>query len=816
MPEKKIEIQELKSNVEQYYTDNNWQQADFQKKTLSAGLQGKSGLLNAPTGSGKTNALLMLILMEGIKQNHKKGVFSIWITPLRALAKEIEIATQKLIDYYQLDWKVAIRSGDTSQADRQKLYKYPPQILITTPESLHLILARKEYAKFVKKLNFLVVDEWHELIGSKRGVMMELALSRLKALIPTLKIWGISATIGNLEQAMQVLLGTENKDGIFIKANIKKKIEVISIIPRKMDVYPWTGHLGIKLLPQVLPILRKSSSTLIFTNTRAQAEIWYQQLIDQAPDLIGTIAMHHGSIGKELRTWVEDALHEGKLKAVVCTSSLDLGVDFRSVDTVIQVGGPKGVARFLQRAGRSGHVPGAKSKIYFLPTHALELMEASALKEATKTNTVEAREPYLKCFDVLIQYLVTLAISDGFDAEMIFKEVKTTNCFATITEEEFSFCLNFIVNGGDSLTYYDEFKKVVITPEGLYKVDSRRVAMRHKMHIGTIVSDSVLQVKYLKGGYIGTIEEYFISKIKIGDTFWFAGRNLELVNIKEMVVHVRNSHGKTGKIPAWVGGRIPLSSQLSEGVRKQFSLFLENNTKSKEFSALAEIMELQSSNSIVPSENQFLIETTKTKDGYHLFAYPFEGRFVNEALASLLAYRLSILSPITFTIALNDYGFELLSDQPIDTEAIFDNNLFSEQYLMEDLKEALNATEMARRKFRDIAVISGLVFQGMPGKYKKQKHLQASSQLFFNVFKDYDENNLLLQQAFNEVFEFQLEEIRLKNVLKRIKLQELVIKHVRKPTPLSFPILVDRMREKISSENIEDRIKKMQLSLKKL
>lgn len=815
MPQEKVTVQILKDKVENYYASNNWQQANFQKQTLSKCLAGKSGLVNAPTGSGKTNALLMPILMEGIRQNHKKGLFAIWITPLRALAKEIELATQRLIDFYELDWKVAQRSGDTSQADRQKIYKNPPQILITTPESLHLILAKKEYSKFFKKLNYVVVDEWHELLGSKRGVLMELALSRLKVVSPNLKTWGISATIGNLEQAMQVLLGAENKKGVFIKANQKKRIEVVSIIPEDMEVYPWSGHLGIKLLPQVLPILRKSNSTLIFTNTRAQAEIWYQKLIEQAPDLIGLIAMHHGSIGKELRTWVEDALHEGKLKAVVCTSSLDLGVDFRPVDTVIQVGGPKGVARFLQRAGRSGHAPGEKSKIYFLPTHALELMEATALRVAAKKNQVEARIPYVKCYDVLIQYLVTLAISDGFDPEQIFNEVKSTYCFKDLTEDEFIFCLDFIVSGGETLSEYDEFRKVIITETGIYKVESRRVAMRHRMHIGTIVSDAVLQVKYLKGAYIGTIEEYFVSKLKVGETFWFAGRNLELVNIKEMVVRVRNSKGKTGKIPAWAGGRLPLSSQLAEGVRKQFTALLENKKNDVEFEALEELMETQQKTSIIPTENQFLIETTKTRDGYHLFAYPFEGRFVNEALASLIAYRLSILSPITFTIALNDYGFELLSDQPIDVQAIFDNNLFSEEYLMDDLNEALNATEMARRKFRDIAVISGLVFQGMPGKYKKQKHLQASAQLFFNVFKDYDENNLLLKQAYAEAFEFQLEENRLKNALKRINSQEIIINQVRKPTPLSFPILVDRMREKLTSEKLEDRIKKMQLTLAK-
>ncbi len=399
--------------------------------------QGFSGLVNAPTGSGKTFSLLIPILLEGLAKENSKQLQSIWITPIRALGREIEYSAKEAVEGLSSSWRVGVRSGDSSFKEKQRQLEKPPEFLITTPESLHLLLAQKNYTTYFKELKSIVVDEWHELMGSKRGVLMELALSRLKTIAPGLKIWGISATIGNMEQSMQVLLGDyfENKKKIkIIRSDIEKKTEIISIFPDEVERLPWSGHLGIVLLEKVIPIILQGNSTLIFTNTRSFAEIWYQKLLDKAPELSGAIAIHHGSISAELRNWVEDQLHEGKLKAVVCTSSLDLGVDFRPVEAIIQVGSPKGVARFLQRAGRSGHQPNAVSKIYFLPTHSLELIEAAALREAMNQKIVEDRIPYIRSFDVLIQYLVTIAVSDGFYPDQIFKEIKNTFCYSSISE----------------------------------------------------------------------------------------------------------------------------------------------------------------------------------------------------------------------------------------------------------------------------------------------------------------------------------------------------------------------------------------------
>jgi len=810
--------------AENWFKNQGWKSFPFQKETWTAFLQGKNGLLNAPTGSGKTYALWIPIVLDYIKNNpdyetkHKPGLKAIWITPLRALSVEIKQAAERVVNDLGAQMTVGIRSGDTTSAERAKQKGKMPDLLITTPESLQLLLASKGYDKTFKDCRAIVIDEWHELLGTKRGVQMELALSRLKTVAPNMRIWGISATIGNLQQAKEVLLGMGSEayeNSILIHANIDKKIKVLSIIPEKMEAYPWRGHMGLHLIDEAAAIVKKSKTTLIFTNVRSACEIWFQRLLEKYPEFAGEMAMHHGSINRETRLWVEEAIRNEELKVVVCTSSLDLGVDFAPVESIIQVGGPKGVARFMQRAGRSGHQPGKESVIHFLATHAMELIEASALKKAVAETIVEDRIPYLNSWDVLVQYLNTLAVSDGFFPDEIFKEVKGTFCYQAMTEENWNWLLNFITKGSQSLQAYDEYKKVDIEENGLFKINSRLIAMHHRMQIGTIVGDATLQVKFLSGGYLGNIEEWFISKMKPGDAFTFGGKKLELYQVKNMQVLVKKADpSKKSRLVSWMGGRMSFSAQMSEMLRQEmYTANTENLTP--ELKALGLMFKRQRKESIVPSANQFLIETFKTREGFHAIFYPFEGRFVHEALASLLAFRISLLTPISFSLAYNDYGFELLSDQEIDMQNVIDNNLFSTEYVHSDLQRSLNATEMARRKFRDIAVIAGLVFTGFPGKMIKTKHLQSGSQLIFEVFRDYEPDNLLFQQAYRETFEHQLEEGRLIQSLERIQNQEIVWKQTQKPTPFSFPIITDRLREKLSSETLAERIKKMTASYMK-
>lgn len=876
----------------------------FQEETWQHIIDGKSGLVNAPTGCGKTFSVFLGAVIDFINKHPanwqtkaNSGLQLLWITPLRALAKDIGRAMEEVVAELGMEWKIGIRNGDTDINERQRQKRRMPEVLIITPESLHLLLAQKGYPAVFEKLQILAVDEWHELIGSKRGVQVELAVSRLVGLRllaaanqqeitnnniqnTNLRIWGISATIGNLDQAKEVLLSpvfnnrsvtggngrevsgnspsnplpvNREKTGIIVKASIRKDVIIESIIPDEIEKYPWAGHLGLKLIHKVLPILDTSRTTLIFINTRGMSEQWYQGLLRVAPDLAGAIALHHGSIEQELRIWVEEALHTGKLKAVVCTASLDLGVDFRPVETVIQVGSPKGVARFLQRAGRSGHSPGDVSKIYFLPTHSLELVEAAALKNAVEETFIESRDPMILCFDVLIQFLSTLAISEGFRPAALFEEIRSTYCYRHMTYNEWMAILEFITTGGNALQQYDEYKKVEII-DNVYRITSRRMAMRHRMHIGTIVSEAMMKVKFISGGFIGVIEEWFITRLSPGDVFTLAGRNLELVTIKDMTALVRKSNSKKSIVPSWQGGRMPLSANLGKKLREKFDEVRKMNTEAEgqksedgskksekrqgkpvigsenrsaashspltthhspdiELQVLTPLFNLQQQLSHVPGANELLIEQIETKDGYHLFVYPFEGRLVHEAMAAILAWRISKITPITFSFAMNDYGFELLSDQPIPVDDTNVYDLFSAEHLLADIQRSVNATEMAKRKFRDIAVIGGLIFQGYPGEQKKARHLQSSASLLFNVFSEYEPGNLLLRQSYQEVFDQQMEEVRLRNMLERVQGSKIIITFPQQLTPFCFPIKVDSMRENLTSEKLEDRVKRMQAQL---
>lgn len=796
--------------IQTWLNDKGMSPFSFQKETWQRFSNGYSGMVVAPTGFGKTYSVFIAVLIDFFNQpeHYKIGLKLLWITPLRSLAKDLARAMQEAIDEIGLDWTVEVRNGDTDAKQKQRQSKSMPDILLVTPESLHLLMAQKDNQRFFKNVKCIAVDEWHELLSTKRGVMVELALAVLKYRNPGIKIWGITATIGNLEEALEVLI-PDAKKRTKVVAKEQKKIDILSIYPPEVEILPWAGHLGGKLVQEVVPVILKSKSTLVFTNTRSQAEMWYQLLLEAYPDFAGQIALHHSSIEAPLRQWVEENLNSGALKAVVSTSSLDLGVDFKPVDTVIQIGSSKGVARFMQRAGRSGHSPFETSTIYFVPTHSLELIEVSALKEAVKNKVIEKREPFMLAYDVLVQFLVTLALGGGFYADELFPVIKSTYAFSELTEEEWKWCIYFITQGGKTGKNYEEFHKVVQEDDGKLVVQKRKIAMLHRMNIGVIVSDSMLRVKFLSGGYIGMIEEYFISKLHKGDKFVLAGRILEYAMLKEMTVYVRLSSGKA-ITPSWLGGRLPLSSNLSFFLRKKLAESLTPHSKEKELKFLHPLLVNQNENSHIPKENEFLVEQIKTREGYHLFFYPFEGRLVHEVMAALIAYRISKLYPISFSMAMNDYGFELFSDKEIKLSEDELHQILSKENLMQDVISSVNSTEMAKRKFRDIAVISGMVIQTMPGRQVNNKSLQSSSGIIFSVLEDYDPENLLLRQAYTEVFNQQLEEVRLTGAFERIHKSKIIYIHSDRFTPLSFPIKVDSLRQSLSSEDLASRIHKMQ------
>jgi len=800
-----------------YFKKKGWTPFPFQIQAWKDFLDGKSGLLNAPTGSGKTFALWFPALLDYILQHpntwktpQKNGIQLIWVTPLRALAQDLQKAMQEVCDVLELPWRVGVRNGDTDPKTRAAFKKNPPECLITTPETLHILLSQKDQQDLFQSLRCVVVDEWHELIGNKRGVQVQLALEYIQAMSSKpFKRWAVSATLGNLEHAAKVLLG-ERLPPYILKAKVEKEIILRSIFPEEIEKYPWSGHLGLKMVDQVIETIEAGRSVLLFTNTRSQTELWYQKILETRPDWAGWMAMHHGSLDSSVRAWVENALHEGVLKVVVCTSSLDLGVDFRPVDRVIQIGSPKGVSRFVQRAGRAGHQPGLPSEVFFVPTNALELIEAAALRNAIEDDDLESQYAPQLPYDVLIQFLVTLAVGEGFDPAILYPIVKRTCSYAELSQEEFDWILDFITKGGSSLGSYDDFLKVVVEDDGIYRVKNKKIAMKHRLSMGTIVSDVSLKVKFKNGAYLGSVEEYFIAKLKVGDRFYFSGRNLELLYVKGMDAVVKVTEKKANQVVSWMGARMSLSSMLSHKIREIFKAYNQGIVGSEEVRRVLPILDLQQQLSLVPDEETFLIESLQSREGYHLFFYPFEGRMIHELMSALIAYRIAQRFPVTFNMAMNDYGFELFSDVPIAIEELLEEDLFSLKDLEEDVLHCINESELSKRKFREIASIAGLVFQGYPGKPMTFKHIQANSGLLFQVFEQYDTDNLLLKQARHEALNQQMEQEMFVEAMRKLNRLEIVVNYPTQFTPFSFPILVDRLsRTNISSESVEDKIAKI-------
>lgn len=802
-----------------------WKPFPFQKALWAASARGESGLLHANTGAGKTYAVwfaaLKAFAIDVPAPTRKRKVAAplrvLWITPMRALAADTHRALLAPVEALGINWTVGLRTGDTSSAERARQSRRMPSALVTTPESLTLMLAREQSREELSTLGMVVVDEWHELMGNKRGVQLQLALARLRQWNPHLQVWGISATLGNLDQAQQVLL--PQGGGTRIEGGTAKVITVDTLLPPAIERFPWAGHIGLRMLDQVVEQLAQSESTLVFTNTRGQSELWYLAILEARPEWAGLIALHHGSLAREVREWVEMALKQGHLKAVVCTSSLDLGVDFLPVERVLQIGSAKGVARLIQRAGRSGHAPGRPSRVTLVPTHSLELVEAAAITDALQARQVEPRESPEKPLDVLVQHLVTIALGGGFLPELLLEEVRSAWAYRDLTDDEWAWALAFVRHGGASLTAYPDYRRVEPDEAGIWRVPDARVGRRHRMGIGTIVSDATLHLKYWsKGGggrSLGSVEEGFVARLRPGEVFLFGGKVLELVRVENMTAYVKRSTGKKPSVPRWNGTRLPLSGELADAFVGKLDDASRGIYTSAPMRAVRPLLDVQQAWSALPTRHTFLAESLKSREGWHLFLYPFAGRLVHLGLASLLAWRLTQQRPLSFSIAVNDYGVELLTPSEVDWRQALASGVLSPDGLLEDALASLNAGELALRRFREIARISGLVFGGYPGAQKSTRQVQASSGLFYEVFKQYDAGNLLLTQAQQEVLRQELDVVRLELTLRRIGERTLDFHVINRPTPLAFPLMVERLRESMSSEKLADRIARMVNDLEK-
>ena len=836
-----------------WFAAKGWEPFAFQREVWARMLEGRSGLLHATTGAGKTLAAWFGALAVCRAESCPSpltdtppdpgsagkplprpaqavatplGPRVLWITPMRALAADTTRALQAAADGLGMGWTVEQRTGDTAAATKARQRKTWPPALVTTPESLSLMLALADSEAVLGGVQVLVVDEWHELLGNKRGTQLLLALARMRRLNPNLRVWGLSATLGNLAEACEALAGP---DGVTVRGATPKALTVDSLIPATMERFPWGGHLGLRLLNEVVAELEGSATSLVFTNTRSQAELWYQTLLEARPDWAGLIALHHGSLDPSVRQWVEAGLKAGQLKAVVCTSSLDLGVDFLPVERVLQIGSPKGVARLLQRAGRSGHAPGRPSRVTVVPSQALELLEAAAARRAAAAGRIESRQAPPWPLDVLVQHLLTLAVGPGFHPDALFEEVKSAWPYRDLDREAFDWCLGFTVHGGTSLAAYPEHHRIRRDEDGICRVANAAVARRHRMSIGTIVSDAAMNVQWLNGGRIGSVEESFIAGLREGDCFIFSGRVLQLVRVRDLTAFVTKAPVNQGAVPVWQGGKMPLSSELAEtalDLLGEADALLRQGQggdatsrlvahPEPELRALAPLLALQAEQSALPCAGRIVFEMIESDEGHHLFAYPLAGRMVHIGLGALLAWRAARQQPGTFSLAMNDYGFELLSRQPFDWPALLEpdgpgswaQGLLSQEHLVPDIQQALNATELSLRRFREIARVAGLVFTGYPGAGRSARQVQASAKLFFDVFRQHDPGNLLLAQAEAETLAQELDVERLQRCLARMaQAGQICLTRPKRFTPFAFPLMVERLRERVTTEQLNQRV----------
>lgn len=789
-----------------WFKTQGWTPLLFQQEAWDAYLSGNSGIIQVPTGSGKTYASVMGAIAHMLAAP-KDGLQLLYITPLRALSRDIEQSILRPIQEMAWNLRVESRTGDTSSSRKSKQLKNMPHILITTPESLSVMLSYKDSHKRFGSLRAVILDEWHELMSSKRGTQTELCMAQLRSLAPSLRIWAVSATLGNLEEAAKTAVGLRTKP-VIIQSNLKRETVIRSILPDSVDAFPWSGHLGLRMFQELVDALDIETSTLIFTNTRSQAERWFQAIQFAMPDDGDRIALHHGSIEVNERQAIEAGVKDGSVKWVVCTSSLDLGVDFQPVERVVQIGSAKNLARLLQRAGRSAHVPEGTSKIFFLPTNALELLEISAFRNGLASGDIETRRPLYKPYDVLVQHLITLACGDGFKPEDILTILHTTVSYQDFTEEELVWVLEFLEKGGRCLNAYPRYQKIVLEDE-VYRVSDAKISRMHRMGIGTITSNQAMKMVYTNRKEIGIVEENFVAKLKKGDVFFFAGRQLEFVMTKDMMVYVRNTRKRSTVTPIWGGGNLAISDTLSAHLRREIDAARKDVAPNDEIECIRPILSTQSFVSHLPTQTELLMECCKTREGQHLYVFPFEGRFVHEGLGFLWGYRFASQKHATFTISVNDYGFEILAPKGYPFQELFSDEFFSLNNLVEDIKNSLNISELTQRKFRGVAQVAGLVFKGYPSSRKTSSQLQVSSSLIYEVFTKYEPENLLLKQAEREVLENQLETHRLVRSLEQLSQFDVVWKDTVRPSPFAFPLLVERLNSRMSNETLMERIMRM-------
>ena len=781
--------------IDNWLKKNNWAIYNHQIETLKLSENGYDVLLVAPTGGGKTLAGFLPSLNDLINNKPKKNnLHTLYISPLKALTIDVHRNLTSPIEDQGLDIRVETRTGDTSAYKKNRQKVLPPDMLMTTPESLALLLSNKESKDYFKNLKYLVIDEIHTLVNTKRGDLLSLNLSRISSISPDCKRIGLSATVKNKNSVLKFLTSKKKAKTLNVEETSVPKIDILETNNR----VPWSGHMASYAIRDIYQKIKKSSLTIVFVNTRAQAELVFNKLWQENDNNL-RIAIHHGSLEKEIRRKVESLMSLGKIDCVVATSSLDLGIDWGDVDLVVQIGSPKGISRFLQRIGRSNHRFDEPSNALLVPSNRFEYLECLSAINSIKNKLLDETKEKKGSLDVLAQHILGVACSEPFQVDELYNQVINAWPYRNLTKIKFFEVLEFVKNGGYSLKHYEQYSKIGVNKDKFYAIKNKSIRNRYRLNVGTIVESYMLKVK-LGNRTLGQVEEWFIEGLNEGDTFLFSGRVLEYQSISNNNVIVKSTSHTQPKIPSYAGGRLPLSTELSIEVRK----LLSKKKFWKNFpNQINEWLKLQSKFSNLPSLNGLLVETfprlMRGKKRFFLICYTFEGRNANQTLGFLMSKKMQRFGYKPISFVATDYALAIWSiNEVTDVNIILNDDL-----MLDDLYEWLEETPLLKKNFRDAAIISGLIERSIPGQKKTGKQVLFNSDLIFNVLKKHEPKHLLLEVAREDSYRGLIDLDRLSEFLKRIE-KNIAHEKLDRISPLAVPLILEINRQTIDKSEMEE------------
>lgn len=803
----------LPERFEDWFAARGWRARRHQLEVARLAREGRSCLVIAPTGGGKTLAGFLPALIDLSERPRRKAgrpheLHTLYISPLKALTVDVARNLEAPVSEMALPVSIETRTGDTPVHKRTRQKTIPPDMLLTTPEQLALLIASRGADRLFRHLRYVIIDELHAMAGNKRGHLLALGLARLRSHAPNLTAIGLSATVKHRDELRRYLVP---QSGAGARADLvegdKGAVPIVDVLASEAHV-PWSGHSGRHAVREVYEAIRSAKTTLVFVNTRSQAEMLFHELWRENDDGLA-IALHHGSLAVEQRRKVEAAMVKGGLRAVVCTSTLDLGIDWGDVDLVVQMGAPKGASRLLQRIGRANHRLDEASRALLVPSNRFEVLECEAAREAVVAHVLDGDAPRAGALDVLAQHVLGMACASSVSPDRLYAEVRSAAPYADLSRATFDRVVDFVATGGYALKTYDRFRRLVPTKEGLLRIANPGVAQRYRLNVGTIVEAPMLKVRLARpvkagrpgaraiargGRILGEVEEYFIEQLRPGDTFRFAGEVLRFEGLHETEALVTRAPGDDARIPSFEGGKFPLSTYLADRVRH---IIADPTVWGSLPAPVREWLEIQKTRSILPRPSELLVETFPEGSRFFLTCYPFEGRLAHQTLGMLLTRRLERMRMRPLGFVGSEYALQIWGLR--DLSGVNMGALFDEDMLGDDLDAWLAESSLLKRTFRNCAVIAGLIERRFPGKEKSGRQVTFSSDLIYDVLRAHESDHILLQATREDAAAGLLDIARLGALLRRIK-GHIVHKPLTRISPLAVPVMLEMDKQSVTGE----------------